>query len=65
VLGSFEDGKESTGSMKGEGFVDQLNDYQPPKKGSSPWSSLYRQWPVFFNNAASLSKLFIVLDFSI
>jgi hypothetical protein len=40
VAGSFEHGNESSGSIKGRRFPDQLRDYQLLKKGnaSAPWS---------------------------
>jgi hypothetical protein len=33
-------GTEPSGSMKGEGFIDQLNNGQFLKKGSAPWRQL-------------------------
>jgi hypothetical protein len=38
VTGSYEHGNEPSGSVKGDEFLDQMNDYQLLKKDSAPWS---------------------------
>jgi len=40
VVGSCEHSSESWGAIKGEGFLDQLSDYQLVKKDSALWSYL-------------------------
>jgi hypothetical protein len=37
VLGSSYYGNESSGSIKGEEFLDQLSDFQLHKEDSTPW----------------------------
>jgi hypothetical protein len=42
--GSYEQGNEISGPIKGGEFFDKLSDYHLLKKGSVPWESVNLEW---------------------